>query len=83
MANSDMALLTEKRLKEMEAEMNRYEIIFGKNYAVSTHISYATYQPQLLRTLNSSQELIFLPIHNSFLKSFSYLSPAHLIIKRH
>lgn len=34
MANSDMALLTEKRLKEMEAEMNRYEIIFGKNYAV-------------------------------------------------
>lgn len=59
MANSDMALLTEKRLKEMEAEMNRYEIIFGKNYAVSTYISYATYQPQLLRTLNSSQELIF------------------------
>lgn len=59
MANSDMALLTEKRLKEMEAEMNRYEIIFGKNYTVSTYISYATYQPQLLRTLNSSQELIF------------------------
>lgn len=59
MANSDMALLTEKRLKEMEAEMNRYEIIFGKNYAVSMYISYATYQPQLLRTLNSSQELIF------------------------
>lgn len=59
MANSDMALLTEKRLKEMEAEMNRYEIIIGKNYTVSTYISYATYQPQLLRTLNSSQELIF------------------------
>lgn len=82
MANSDMALLTEKRLKEMEAEMNRYEIIFGKNYAVSTYISYATYQPQLLRTLNSSQELIF-QYTTVFLKSFSYLSPAHLIIKRH
>lgn len=54
-----MALLTEKRLKEMEAEMNRYEIMFGENYAVSTYISYATNQPQLLRTLNSSQELIF------------------------
>lgn len=24
-----------------------------------------------------------IPIHNSFLKSFSYLSPAHLIIKRY
>lgn len=82
MANSDMALLTEKRLKEMEAEMNRYEIIFGKNYTVSTYISYATYQPQLLRTLNSSQELIF-QYTTVFLKSFSYLSPGHLIIKRH
>lgn len=40
-----MALLTEKRLKEMEAEMNRYEIIFGKTYAVLTYFSYATCQP--------------------------------------
>ncbi|XP_061188986.1 RNA-binding protein 42-like [Saccostrea echinata] len=39
MANSEMALLTEKRLKEMEAEMNRFEqeILVPKEYEVGGH----------------------------------------------
>lgn len=43
MVNFDMVLLIEKCLKEMEVEMNWYEIIFGKNYVVLMYISYVIY----------------------------------------